>query len=393
MINKKILFFLINMNLGGTEKSFLNLLNALPLDVEVDLLLLENEGQLLKQLPACVNLRIIEESESVNFLIQNSLLAYALFCFKKLDFMQMFRSIYFYIKSKFSSSSDYKFETIQKKLSLKPKIYDVAIAYAGPHQFISTYIAKKTHAKKKIQWIHFDIEKVINNFTFGKVLYPSYDQVFCVSKSSKEIFLKYFPQLKNKTAVFHNIVSKTELHKQAESGESFNDEFDGFRILTVGRFTQEKGQQLIPVVAEKLRKNRVNFRWYFVGEGKHKETVEKIAAELGISSNLVFLGAKQNPYPYMRDCDIYVQPSLHEGYGITVAEAQVFNKPIILTNFSSAKDLVQQNVTGIITDISSDGIYSALMKLIMDPALLKRISTKTEHSIEKQEDDQINLII
>src|SRR5690606_2684904 len=107
---------------------------------------------------------------------------------------------------------------------------------------------------------------------------------------------------------------------------------------------------------------------------------------------LFFLGEKLNPYPYMKDCDIYVQPSLHEGYCITVAEAQVFNKPIVVTDFASAKDLIENNVTGLITEISSDGLYTAIKSLLINPALMRSLSYNSLHTIKTVERDFSKLL-
>ncbi len=373
-MKRKIVFVIESLHLGGAEKSLVTLLQNLDAAVyDVELLTIVEGGFFKDKVPAWVRWEVIQSTP-----------------------ITVYQRITYFLQKKFSRNKHHTqllWPIIAKNYTRRTQKYDIAIAYAGPHQFISTYIAKNTQTTKKIQWIHFDVEKVITNFNFGKKVYPYFNNIFCVSRSSKDIFLKHFSELKNKTEVFHNIVSKSELMKQAVFGESFDDNFDGFRILTVGRFTKEKGQHLVPVAVKKLKEDRVKFRWYLVGNGNEKETVEKMAIDLGIASELIFLGEKENPYGYMQNCDIYVQPSLHEGYGITVAEAQVFNKPIVVTNFASAKDLIQYNDTGLITEISSEGLYSAVKSLLMNPGLQKKFTKKSASTATTIENDLKKLMI
>ena len=100
---------------------------------------------------------------------------------------------------------------------------------------------------------------MITNYNFGRKFYPYFNQIFCVSRSAKEIFLRNFPQFENITEVFHNIVSSSEIIKCAEERSSFTDSYKGIRILTVGRFTKEKGQHLIPEVVAKLKEESFDF--------------------------------------------------------------------------------------------------------------------------------------
>ena len=387
---KTLLFVSHKMNLGGTEKALLSLISALENQpVKITLLLLEKGGILTSKIPRFVDVKYMEGFDEIKpIIVEPPLKTLG----KKLMSLELFdaqRFFLLYLKIKITGNWYYNYEKVLKNYS-HFGCYDVAVAFAGPSDFITYFVYKKVSANKKVQWIHFDIEKVISNFNFGKKYYPFFDKIFCVSQSAMEIFLKHFPNQADKTSVFHNIVSEVEIKNQAALGETFEDKFDGIRILTVGRFTKEKGQHLIPEVARQLKLDKINFRWYLVGDGLEKGKVEQMGFDLGVTDQLFFLGEKENPYRYMQDCDIYVQPSLHEGYGITVAEARVFNRPIVITDFASAKDLIEHEVTGLICGFSPEEIYKSLKIFFSNPQLVKQLMCNLDkvksspiHQVEK----------
>lgn len=374
---KTLLFISHKMNLGGTEKALLSLLQTLTGNsVKITLLLLEKGGVLESEIPHFVKVQYLQDFSVMKPVIENPPHHTLSKFLKAGKISKAFSFIKTYFKIKKSGNWYHNFEAALKDTS-HFGTYDIAVAFAGPSDFISYFVVKKVIAKKKIQWIHFDIEKVITNYNFGRKFYPYFNQIFCVSTSAKDIFVKNFPQFKGKTEVFHNMVSAKEIIKCAEEGNTFTDSYKGIRILTVGRLTKEKGQHLIPEVVAKLKEEGFGFRWYLVGEGMERRDIEKQSSHLKIEKHLFFLGEQINPYPFMKDCHIYVQPSLHEGYGITVAEAQVFNKPIVVTNFASAKDLIIHNETGLIVDISNTGIYEAVKSLLLNTELQKRLTSKS----------------
>lgn len=373
-----MVFILYDLNLGGTEKSLISLLHTIDTEkYDAEVLLMRDFGALRSHLPKGTKLTVFPYSHRVINELEIPLPYQIITQLKNGSLLKVLSLLILYFKIRILGDWSFLYNHVLRGISFE-RNYDVAIAYAGPHDFITYFIYKKVTAKKKVQWIHFDIEKVITNFNFGRKYYPFFDRVFCVSQSAKDIFVRHFPKMTSKTEVFHNIVSETEIKKQALLGETFADDFDGIRLLTVGRFTKEKGQHLIPDVAKRLKDSGVRFQWYLVGDGIEKSAVEKMGYDLKVDAQLIFLGEKQNPYRYMQDCDMYIQPSLHEGYGITVAEAKVFNKPIVVTDFASAKDLITNNVTGLIADISAEYLYFCVKKLLQEQGLRQKFIMNLE---------------
>lgn len=378
------------MNLGGTEKALLGLLNEIDLkENEVTVLLLEKKGELLNRIPNEVKIKTVPEFEKMKPIIFNPPHYYAMSELKKKNIFNAIRTIIRYIKVKLTNSWYYNYIEALKEYPIKYEA-DIAVAFAGPSDFISYLILNNVKAKIKYQWIHFDVTKVISNKNFGNRFYHRFDKIFCVSQNSKNTFVKEFPQFESKTEIFENIVSETDLKCQSEFGESFHDDFDGLRILTLGRLAVEKGQQLVPNVVRRLKDDGLNFRWYLIGEGNLRKELAKEIKRLRIENELVLLGSKINPYSYLKDCDLYVQTSLHEGYCITLYEAKIFEKPVVTTDFLSASNLIENHGDGLIVEISENGIYAAVKELIKDDnkrkefsSFLKKPESRNEQKVQK----------
>lgn len=359
----KLIFFLINMNLGGTEKSLLNLISNLPQSYQIDILLLDKKGELLNQLSNNVNVREIENKNQINEFLKIGSRRFAINELRRGNIFSFLKNIIIFSLHKIRLLN-HTFYGISNLIKEQEENYDVAIAYAGPHNFISFYTHNYIKSKRKYQWIHFDIDKIVTNKNFGSRFYPCFDKIFCVSENAKDTFTKVFPQFEPKTEVFENIVSENLIKHQAEIGESFNDDFNGIRLLTLGRLSEEKGQQLIPAVVKRLKEDGIDLRWYLIGEGKLRAELEEQIKKLKIENELILLGLKINPYAYLKDCDLYVQTSLHEGYGITIHEAKIFNRPVVTTAVLSASNLIVDDKDGLIVPINEDGIFAGVKELL-----------------------------
>ncbi|MGP4106332.1 glycosyltransferase [Virgibacillus sp. L01] len=369
-MKKKILFMTINMNVGGTEKALLNMIDEIPEEkYEITILMLEERGGFLKYIPNGVKIEYLKEYNEINEILNNSPRKTVLDLFNNHNVEKGFSFALYHLVSKITKDKTYLFKYIFRKTPKLKGEYDVAIAYAGPMDFISYFIANKVTAKKKVQWIHFDINKIGFNKLFISKLYKKFNKVFVVSKEGKDKLLHQLPDLTNKTEVFSNIISSKLITQEAESGIGFQDDFKGVRILTVGRLSDEKGQDIAIRALSKLITDGFNVKWYCIGEGKSRKKYEMMRDELNLTDKFMLLGEELNPYNYIKHCDIYVQPSRHEGYCITLAEARALQKPIVTTNFTGAKEQIVNNKTGLIVRIDEHDIYQAVKKVIKDPLL------------------------
>lgn len=335
---KKMYFQLSAMNVGGVEKSFLELLTTLSRDeFEIHLGLLSAKGGYMEYIPDYVHVHRVDCYELLKRIINDPPLSYIKDFLLRGHIGDAIIHFLLYVHYKINHSRYYFYKYIMRNVPVESDEYDVAIAYAGPSQMVDYYVCRKIRAKEKYGWIHFDVTKFGIDKGMTRQLYRDYKKIFVVSETAKEKFDGMFPEFANKTEVRYNVVSKEQILLQAKDGDTFSDGFEGKRILTVGRFSKEKGQDVTIEVLKSLVDKGYDVKWYYVGEGKLRSECERKAKELGVSENVVFLGLQTNPYGYMRDCDIYVQPSRHGGYCITLAEARCFTAPIVATNFTGAK--------------------------------------------------------
>ena len=365
-MKQKILFMVINMNIGGTEKALLNMIDEIdPNKFEVTILMLEEYGGFLNQIPQWVNVKYVKNYEYIKEIYSKPPFKVSKELINLGELKKGFNIGFSHLIYKLTNDRSTYFKYILKDCGDLNEEYDRAVAYAGPMDLISYYVINKINAKKKVQWIHFDVTKISFDKKFIKKLYSKFDKVFVVSKEAKEKLDNLIPSLTSKTEVFHNIVSKNKIKNLAYIGEGFEDEFDGTRILTVGRLSREKGQDItIPILA-RLKGEGYNVRWYCIGDGNLKEECKDLISKYNLENDYILLGTKSNPYKYMKECDIYVQPSRYEGYCTTTLEAKYLSKPIIVTDVNGMREQIQNNVNGIIVEDESEGIYNSI-RLLLD---------------------------
>jgi glycosyltransferase involved in cell wall biosynthesis len=369
-MKKKIVFMVINMNIGGTEKALLNMIAEIPKDqYSITILMLENKGGFLNSIPSGVNVEVLEGYSNVKKLLNNPPVVSILARLKDRKPFKAFSLLSRYVLSKALGDKRIFLNYILKNFSNMEQEYDIAVAYAGPMDFISFFVAKKIKAKKKIQWIHFDVTKIGFDEKFVSKIYKQFNKIFVVSNEGENKLINLLPSLKDKIEAFSNIMSPELVIKMANEGVGFEDTFDGLRILTVGRLSKEKGQDLIIPVLAKLKENGFNVRWYCIGEGNARKEYEEVIKKYNVENDFILLGSSPNPYSFMKYCDIYVQPSRHEGYCITLAEARALNKPIVTTDFVGAREQINHNHDGLIVNFNDVEILNAIKNLIVNSEL------------------------
>lgn len=384
---KSIVFMMINMNVGGTEKALLNLLNNIDKNkYRVTILMLERKGGFLNHIPDWVEVKVVNEYDTLRELLNDPPQKVSLKLIKSGKVIFGISVLLHYIWCKLVGEMSVYYRYILKDIKIIDNNYDIAVAYAGPMDLISYFVLNKIIAKTKMQWIHFDINKININNKFSRKIFTKFNNLYVVSKSARDNLVERFPEIKDKTEVFYNIISKEQIISLSKDGQGFDDDFDGIRILTVGRLCREKGQDLAIGALEKLIRAGYKVKWYCVGEGPSRGYYEDIAKSKGIADSFVLLGATTNPYIYMNECDIYVQPSRHEGYCITLAEARCFSNPIVTTDFSGAREQIIDNETGLICTVDENEIYLSIKKLLDNNKLYSYI----KENLYKKNSNNIN---
>lgn len=382
---KKIIIMSEKMNMGGVEKALISMLEAVDYDkYDITLLLTSIEGQLIIRIPKQVKVITFDEFNKLDYKsVKNRVLDKIL----KGKFIDSFNIIYNTIlyRAKGDLHSIYKYNC--RLLPMVKEEYDLAISYQAPSRLPSVFVANNINANKKVLWLHNDPSKSPCNIKYYKESYNRYDKIFCVANSIKKEFVKIFPELEYKTEVFYNIIPIRDILMKSKINEGFNDRYDGLRILTIGRLSPEKGYKMAIDVCEKIIDDGYKIRWYVCGDGEQRTELEEIIRKKGLDNNFILLGNKLNPYPYIDQCDIYVQTSYFEGYCTTTNEARVLGKPIITTDVSGAEEQFINYENGIIVPIDEKEIYKALKKLLDDDNLRYKLSNKLAEIDFKSDND------
>ena len=364
---KKILFMVTSMNIGGVEKSLLSLLSVIPKDkYDITLLLLDKSGGFLDYIPSWVKVEEATWFKDIKPIImqppQQTIRNY-------IRDKQYKKTILFtcsYLIDKYFDNRYLYYKQVLKDVDNNENEYDVAIAYQGPTDVIDYYIANKVKAKKKVSWVHFDVAKHHVNRKLYSRLYEKFDKVYVVSNSAKNNLDKLIPSAKYKSEVFLNIISPKLINEMSTQNIEINNDFKGLNIVTVGRLSKEKGQDLAIEAMNKLKKEGYDVRWYCIGDGSSRKEYENMIKEYKLEKDFILVGSTPNPYPYIKEADIYVQTSRHEGYCLTLSEAKCLNKPIVTTNFIGAYEQIENKYNGLITNCNENEIYDAIKSLIKD---------------------------
>lgn len=364
-MKKNILFMLSTMEIGGVEKSLLSLLSKLsPKKYDITILLLEKKGGFLELLPKHVKVKEAHWFLKIKPILMNSPHSILMKYLKEKRVIKSFRFIVSYYLSKYTNNRLFYLKEMMEDISFEKEQYDLAIAYPGPTEIIDYFILEKVTAKNKIGWMHFDSTKVNMNQKLYEYIYKQFDRICVVSEEGKRKLESRFGE-NRKIKVFKNIVDEDLINELALE-EITDIEIDSktFKIVTLGRLSLEKGQDLGIKALKKLIEDRINAHWYFVGDDLNRKDYEELVKNLKLEKYITFLGNKINPYPYLKMADLYVQTSRHEGYCIALNEARILEKVIVTTDFTGAREQILSEKDGIICDGNEEEIFLAIKKVI-----------------------------
>lgn len=373
---KTILIVSHAMELGGAERSLLGLLNAIdPSEYQVDLFLMRHEGSLLEDIPENINLlpeipvytvlarplkNVIKEK---HFVLASARILGKL----KSKNYEKRRNI---VDSGVGLEYSHKYTAPFMPKIQKQKEYDMAISFLTPHYFVE----KKVKAKRKIAWIHTDYSKVQINVVSELKMWSTYDNIVSISEAVTQSFITVFPSLKDKIVVIENILPMQLIKRQMnEFDVSKEMSGEGIKLLSIGRYCTAKNFDNIPNICSQILKRGVMITWYIIGFGGDEALIKRRIQEENMESHVILLGKKENPYPYMKACDIYVQPSRYEGKSVAVREAQLLGKPVVITNYATADSQLEDGVDGVIVPMDNKSCAKGIAEVIENKSLQQKI--------------------
>ena len=367
------------MEIGGAETALVGLLNALdPARVDVDLFLYDHRGEMMQFIPEWVNLLPQIPKYSVLERPIVELVKRGFWGIAAARLWAKWLSQKAYKRSGSTLENNGGLDKMSKCTTpLLPKInqsvtYDLAISFLTPHRIV----AEKVKAKKKIAWIHTDYTRVWVDAEDELKVWQKYDYVASISGDVTNTFLQVFPSLAPKIVEIENILSPSFVRKRAEL-QNVDKEIrhEGtITLLSVGRFSDAKNYDNVPDICKRLiNKTKLNIKWYIIGYGGDEALIRQKIKEAGMEEHVILLGKRSNPYPYIKACDIYVQPSRYEGKSVTVREAQMLCKPVVVTNYPTAPSQIRSGIDGVIVPMDNEGCAHGLAEVICDKSLQERI--------------------
>lgn len=396
-MKKKIFVFSHAMEIGGAERALLALLNCIDYsEYDVDLFLMRHSGELMELIPKRVNLLPSDNKYSslaipIMNVVKNGDFDIALGRLKGKLNAEKFNKKMSYCNSEAMLEYSHKY-TKKYMPIISNKEYDLAISFLTPHYFVT----EKVNAKKKIAWIHTDYSYLNLDIVSELKMWSAYDHIISISKDVTKAFLTKFPSLDNKIVLIENISSKAFIESQADMLE-ISDEISApdIKLLSIGRFCEAKNFDNIPEIAGIIKSKGVDFKWYIIGYGGDEQLIRSKIAEFNMEDTVIILGKKENPYPYIKACDIYVQPSRYEGKAVTVCEALLLNKPVVITDYPTARSQIKNGFDGIIVPLDNQGCANALAEIMTDKELLNKLvenMKNTNYSNESEIDKLYELI-
>lgn len=381
-MKKSLLFILPSLAGGGAEKSLITLLSLIDYSrFDVDLFLFRREGLFLHNVPEEVN--IIDGGENYR-LFDGQAAYYIKSCIKKLHMIKAVNRIC-YSRAVVRGDRKAVWASLKKALPKTDKHYDVAIGYLEGNA--NYYCVDCVDADVKIGYIHNDYSKLSPDAVFDRSFFEKLDKLISVSPECSEVLKKTFPDLAEKVFTVENISSPEALRQLAVG---IPTEYTGVEekiLLTVGRFSPQKGYDTAVDAARILKNNGVEFRWFAIGKGELKNKIEEKINHYGLQKDFVLLGEKSNPYPYIKECDIYVQPSNYEGKSIAIDEAKAFAKPIVATKFSTVFDQLSDGETALLAEIDPADVAKKITQLINDEKLCEKLSDRLTRTHKGNEEE------
>lgn len=396
-MKKKVFIFSHAMEIGGAERALLGLLTSFDYSkYEIDLFLMQHSGELMSLIPKQVNLlpEIPQYSAMMRPMVialkQGQLKIVAGRIIGKIKAKQFNKRMGF--QDSFAVF-DYSHKYTKKYLPVISKTqYDLAISFLMPHYIVQ----EKVQAKKKIAWIHTDYSICNLDVESEMAIWSKYDNIISISDDVTKAFLTKFPSLENKIVYIENILSKGFIDGQADLIDVSNEmDMSTVKLLSIGRFSEAKKFDEIPQIASIIKSKGIDFKWYIIGYGGEEELIRSKISEFGMEDTVIILGKKDNPYPYIKACDIYLQPSRYEGKAVTVHEALILNKPVIITDYPTAHSQLKDGFDGIIVPMDIEGSANEIARVIKDKELQQNLISNmqsTNYSNESEIEKLYKLI-
>ncbi|HQH25933.1 MAG TPA: glycosyltransferase [Oligoflexia bacterium] len=375
-MKRRILFVMESLRIGGAEKSLVTILSRLSQEPEweIELLLFQPSGDFISYLPRNVRLLRLPEAAMRMFgdpkLLFDDLLFFLRCGQPHLAFARLAYFVCLAWHKCILRREYIGWRWIRKAMSQLPGRYDTAISFL--EKKTAYFVIERVNAAKKIVWIHIDYRHIEYDAKLDQWAFALADKLVAVSAACRERLLELFHLPPEKVCVIPNMVDRALIRSMSLESTAISPVEGRLVLATVARLTAQKGIDIAVDACAALKRSGVSVLWLVVGDGEEYLPLQRKIAACGLSGDMLLLGAKSNPYPYMRLADIYVQPSRFEGFGITIAEAKALEKPIIAADIPAFHELLQNRQNALLVPLDGASIAEAIQELHQDSEMRSR---------------------
>lgn len=386
-MKKKIIFVTKALWIGGIETALVNLLKYFNYDkYDVTLLVLKAELDMRDQIHPKCRVLIADREKMVSFQEPYKLKRFY-YLTEEPEHPSGFHKMMMWTVPVIRWIENRFYIRYIKKMMQKEQ-FDTVIIY--------TDVAGETAVKaiKADKYLMFYHHGAMRHVYHDKIAYEKCEKIITVSENQAKELKKFTPRYANKVIAIHNLINIDEIRKKSK--ESIEEVFDRtkFNIVSVGRVSHEKGMDLAVEACSKLvTRGKDNIRWWIVGDGPAIGEVRETITKLHMEQYVIIVGMKSNPYPYIRQADLYVQPSRFEGYPMTILEALVLGQPVVSTNNGGATEIICEGMSGILEPVDAEKIANGIEVLLLNPEKHKDMRSYVEKlDFQKENTNNLNLI-
>ena len=351
-MKKKVLFVNPSLRQGGVEHSLITALNELdPSKYDVTLFLYADMLDLLDLVPNYVN--VIVGTDKTKYFRKPYVFCLWLL-YEVLSRLRCRSTAKKIQKHMYDYIHTLKINNPYKKF-FKGEKFDVAVSYS---LHIGTEMTLNINAGRYCVFLHSSDPSY--HYETAEKTFEKYDQIVCVSNGVKEVYKAVFEKYSDKMTVIENFVNAKKVIAKSTESLQINNRTE-LMLCTCGRFSAEKGFDMAIESAYLLKQQGINFVWYFVGDGDERQKMEKLISKYSLKNDIVITGYVENPFPYVKACDIYVQPSYQESFGLTIKEAVILNKTIVCTDTVGGRTVLGKGKYGETVPISAEEIAKGIL--------------------------------
>lgn len=362
---KRILFIVPHLHIGGVQRSFINLINTIDrTKYAIDVFLLSARGPYMNLLPSDVRLITSDETDMVTDYFPSAI--YRLL--RTGHFRLAIKRVWQFLVSRIDRG--YGGYLMSRMYPAITDHYDVAIDEGG--QSLLYYMVDKINANRKLSFFHNDYAQWDFYFSYDKKYYPKVDYILTISDICCQSLISYFPNITKERFIVMENISAPDFIQRMANVPIYDMSKHGVTLATIGRLCEQKGIDIAIEAAQILKSKNIAFKWYFIGDGQFRKHYEQLVKRYKIEQNVVFLGSKENPYPYIKNADIVVHPSRYEGKSIALDEIKILCKPIVVTNFSTVCDQFTDRTNASICAIDPHDMANHIVELLDHPELQQR---------------------